>query len=100
MNPPGRTSADNGPVIQGRIPARESMPFEDGYQFCLGKIGYRKSMTEADASAAHNFIFSLPGVYKVYAWTERISTGETSRTQYCVFELVSTIATATPRLGA
>jgi hypothetical protein len=94
MNPPGRTSADNGPVIQGRIPARESMPFEEGYQFSLGKIGYKRSEN------VPTFIFALPGVYKVYAWTERISTGETSRTQYCVFELVSTIATATPRLGA
>lgn len=93
MSPPGRSSADNGPVIEGRIPARDSMSFEEGYQFCPGKIGYR-TICESTGEETNNnsspptFIFSLPGIYKVFAWIENLSTGETSRTQYCVFEIV------------
>jgi hypothetical protein len=105
MNPPGRSNADNGPVIEGRIPARITTPFEEGYQFSLGRIGYKQNLCSgACDTGAPTFIFALPGVYKVYAWMEKISTGETSRTQYCVFELVPSVpsshTSATPRLGA
>ena len=110
MNPPGRSNADNGPVIEGRIPARETTPYEEGYQSSLGRIGYKQSAGSAGPGdtgvSGPTFIFSLPGVYKVFAWIEKISTGETSRTQYCVFEIVPTsshapgAAATTSRLGA
>ena len=101
MSPPGRSNAENGPVIEGRIPARPTTPFEEGYQFSVGRIGYKQNVGSGDTGAP-TFIFSLPGVYKVYAWIENTLTGETSRTQYCVFELVPTASTvaATSRLGA
>jgi len=93
MSPPGRMNADNGPVIEGRIPARPETPFEEGYQFSIGKIGYRKSIGGLD--------FNIPGIYKVYAWVESGVTGEKSRTQYCVFEIVgSGVSSAMPHLGA
>ena len=114
MNPPGRSNADNGPVIEGRIPARDTTPYEEGYQFSLWRIGYKQSGSAivgsgeaAAAATCPTFTFSLPGVYKVFAWIEKISTGETSRTQYCVFEIVPTssshapgAAATTSRLGA
>ena len=104
MNPPGRSNADNGPVIEGRIPARPTTPFEEGYQFSLGKIGYKQNVGPGDTGAP-TFIFSLPGVYRVYAWVENLATGEKSRTQYCVFEIVpgttpGHAVAATARLGA
>jgi hypothetical protein len=90
MSQPSRSNPDNGPVIEGRIPARLETPFEDGYQFCVGQMGYRKGTGGLE--------INIPGIYKVYAWIES-STGETSRTQYCVFEIVPGVS-ASPHLGA
>ena len=82
MNPTLRS--DNGPSFEGRIPARESTPFEEGYQFApQGKMGYR-----AKGTKTYNFEFSVPGIYRVYAWIEEEATGEAkSSTQFCAFEV-------------
>jgi hypothetical protein len=84
MNQAGRNNQDNGPTIEGRIPARPEVPFEECYQFASGgKMGYRRP-----SGQPFNLELGLPGVYRVYAWVER--DGEPiSATQSCVFEVLS-----------
>ncbi len=87
MNQPGRCNNDNGPTIEGRIPARLEVPFEECYQFCSsGKMGYRRPSN----GNQYNLEFGVPGIYRVFAWIERAVDGQIiSATQSCVFEIVS-----------
>ena len=87
MNPAGRSNHENGPTIEGRIPGRPEVAFEECYQFCSsGKMGYRRPLP----GGQYNLEFGIPGTYRVYAWIERVADGQTvSATQSCVFDLVS-----------
>ena len=92
MNQTGRSNCENGPTIEGQIPARCTTPFEECYQFCPSSMGYRRS---ADWShGEYNFEFGFPGIYRVFAWIER--GGLASATQSCVFEIVSSDSAAPP----
>jgi hypothetical protein len=87
MNQAGRSNSDNGPTIEGRIPGRPEVPFEECYQFCSsGKMGYRRPCP----GNQYNLEFGIPGIYRVFAWIEGIDDGHAiSATQSCVFEIVS-----------
>lgn len=83
MQQAGRHNEGNGPTLEGRIPARPSVPFEECYQFSSGgKMGYRRPNGE------FNLEFGLPGVYRVFAWVEK-NGDPVSVTQSCVFEIIS-----------
>ena len=85
MCPSGRNQSENGPLIEGRIPAREWAPFEECYEF-NNKIGFRRTIL----GGGNNFDFNIPGVYKVYAWIQRGDDDlQVSRTQFCVFEILN-----------
>ena len=85
MHQSGRSNEGNGPTVEGRIPARPEVPFEECYQFTSGgKMGYRQP------NGQFNLELGLPGVYKVFAWVEK--NGRTvSVTQSCVFEILSPV---------
>lgn len=89
MSQSGRHNAENGPTIEGRIPARKNVSFEECYQFMPGKIGFRRQLN----CSGYNFEFGVPGTYRVFAWVERGGVAVSS-TQSCVFELVATSAVA------
>lgn len=95
MNQPGRQFYDNGPTVEGRIPARPEYPYEECYQFAAGKMGYRRSCW---SNGQFVFEFNVPGIYRVFAWIER--DGQTiSGTQTCVFELVAPTASPSVTMG-
>ena len=50
-----------GPTVQGRIPPKETCPFEDGYIFSQTAVGYRSR----GPGALWNFDLSLPGEYRL-----------------------------------
>ena len=82
MSQSGRN--ENGPTIEGRIPGRPEVPFEECYQFCSsGKMGYRRP-----CGNEYNLEFGIPGIYRVFAWIE-VGGEAVSATQSCVFEIVS-----------
>ena len=85
MNPSGRQHAENGPTIEGRIPARPETPFEECYQFTLAKMGYRRLEW---AQGQYTLELGVPGLYRGCAWVER-SGVPSSGTQNCVCELVA-----------
>ena len=88
MNQLGRHNSENGPTIEGRIPARPGTPFEECYQFgAAGNMGYRNSALWSHGQ--YNFEFGVPGVYRVFAWVEQSNGAVVSATQSCVFEIVS-----------
>ena len=87
MSQSGRSNAENGPTIEGRIPARLETPFEECYQFGGSKMGYRRSSVWGEGGQ-FNFEFAVPGVYRVFAWVEREG-APVSCTQNCLFEIFS-----------
>ncbi len=82
MTPVGK---ENGPTVEGRSPARRESLFEFGYQFSHGLMGYRTSQW---SGGRYNLEFSIPGVYRVFAWMTDNDTGRESRNQFSTFEIV------------
>ena len=78
MNPTAKS--DNGPSFEGRIPARPDRPFESCYTFSKEFMGYRKALNA-------NLEFSIPGVYRVYAWIEDANGVARSKTQFASFQV-------------
>jgi hypothetical protein len=92
MNQTGRANHDNGPTIEGRIPARPETPFEECYQFVPGKMGYRRAEW---SGGQFTLELNIPGTYRVYAWMEGKDDGEArSCCQTCVFEILSSSSVA------
>lgn len=84
MYPPGRRHLENGPTIEGRLPAREAYPYESCYEFSPQKMGYRRSLGTPDQVLS----LQIPGTYQVFAWIEDPKGESVSRSQFCAFEVV------------
>ena len=96
MSPCGRSNADNGPTIEGRIPARDHTMFEECYRFMPGSIGFRRA--DSWSNGQFNFEFGVPGTYRVLAWVEREGRS-VSLTQTCVFEIIQLSSSPSPAVS-